>query len=236
MQTSTQSQPPAVIAQTPTQPASINVTGPDGKTQTLQVPQTRREMSDLMARRSQLSDQLESATGRRDGLVEQIRVAPEAAQSGLKAQLAVLDQRIVQLETDLAATGRQLSSASPALIAATEPPSGGRSDDEFAPGAAVGSVSTLMVLAVMWLVTRRRWRKRMKAMGNQRSDQISGDSAQRLVRVEQGMDAIALEVERISEGQRFVTKLLSESQRGIPPVSRIAEMATVPDKGRADKP
>jgi len=33
----------------------------------------------------------------------------------------------------------------------------------------------------------------------------------RLARIEQSVDAIALEVERISEGQRFTTKLLSEN-------------------------
>jgi hypothetical protein len=33
---------------------------------------------------------------------------------------------------------------------------------------------------------------------------------ERLERIEQGMDAIAIEVERVSEGQRFVTRLLSE--------------------------
>jgi hypothetical protein len=32
----------------------------------------------------------------------------------------------------------------------------------------------------------------------------------RLANLEQAMDAIALEIERISEGQRFATKLLSE--------------------------
>ena len=32
----------------------------------------------------------------------------------------------------------------------------------------------------------------------------------RLERIEQAVDAIAVEVERISEGQRFTTKLLSE--------------------------
>ena len=35
----------------------------------------------------------------------------------------------------------------------------------------------------------------------------------RLARLEQAVDAIALEVERISEGQRFTTKLLSEQAR-----------------------
>lgn len=32
----------------------------------------------------------------------------------------------------------------------------------------------------------------------------------RLARIEQGMDAVAVEVERISEAQRFTTRLLSE--------------------------
>jgi hypothetical protein len=35
----------------------------------------------------------------------------------------------------------------------------------------------------------------------------------RLARIEQSIDAIALEVERISEGQRFTTQLLSETSR-----------------------
>lgn len=35
----------------------------------------------------------------------------------------------------------------------------------------------------------------------------------RLERIEQAVDAIAIEVERISEGQRFTTQLLSEGRR-----------------------
>lgn len=38
----------------------------------------------------------------------------------------------------------------------------------------------------------------------------SGDDAKRLERVEQAVDAIAVEVERMSEGQRYVTRLLAE--------------------------
>lgn len=41
---------------------------------------------------------------------------------------------------------------------------------------------------------------------------IFNETAQRLERVEAAVDTIALEIERISEGQRFVTKLLSETQ------------------------
>src|SRR5438477_5459642 len=36
------------------------------------------------------------------------------------------------------------------------------------------------------------------------------DSDQRLMQMQNSIDAIALEVERISEGQRFVTKVLAE--------------------------
>ena len=44
----------------------------------------------------------------------------------------------------------------------------------------------------------------------------SPEVIQRLERMEQAIDAIAVEVERISEGQRFTTKLLSE-QPGVEP-------------------
>jgi hypothetical protein len=39
---------------------------------------------------------------------------------------------------------------------------------------------------------------------------IPGDVSARLQRMEQAIDSIAIEVERISEGQRFTTKLLAE--------------------------
>lgn len=39
---------------------------------------------------------------------------------------------------------------------------------------------------------------------------LPADVAGRLERIEQAVDAVALEVERIAEGQRFTTKLLSE--------------------------
>ncbi|MEO7085861.1 MAG: hypothetical protein ABI442_16770 [Gemmatimonadaceae bacterium] len=38
----------------------------------------------------------------------------------------------------------------------------------------------------------------------------------RLERMEQAIDSIAIEVERIAEGQRFTTKLLAERATGIP--------------------
>lgn len=41
---------------------------------------------------------------------------------------------------------------------------------------------------------------------------LPGDLTQRLERIEQAVDAIAIEVERVSEAQRYTTKLLAESR------------------------
>jgi len=49
-----------------------------------------------------------------------------------------------------------------------------------------------------------------KAEAESKNPQIPPEVMGRLERMEQSIDAIAVEVERISEGQRFTTKLLSE--------------------------
>lgn len=46
-----------------------------------------------------------------------------------------------------------------------------------------------------------------------RQPSLPPEVAARLERMEQALDTIAVEVERISEGQRFTTKLLSERSR-----------------------
>ncbi|MEO7964689.1 MAG: hypothetical protein ABIT38_12380 [Gemmatimonadaceae bacterium] len=55
-------------------------------------------------------------------------------------------------------------------------------------------------------VLRYKERARGSAMGTPQTYEI----ASRLDRMEQAIDSIAVEVERISEGQRFTTRLLSE--------------------------
>lgn len=50
----------------------------------------------------------------------------------------------------------------------------------------------------------RRWDR------NGMEPQLPSDTAARLERIEQAIDAMAVEVERIAEGQRFVTRLMSD--------------------------
>jgi hypothetical protein len=61
-------------------------------------------------------------------------------------------------------------------------------------------------VCVTVIVLARIQAKSTPQVSNARLDEI----AARLERMEQAIDAMAVETERISEGQRFTTKLLSE--------------------------
>ena len=60
---------------------------------------------------------------------------------------------------------------------------------------------------------------------------IPAELTTRLERIEQGIEAMSIEIERISEGQRFTTKLLAEQQRRslAKPTDGAAAAAPVPD-------
>jgi hypothetical protein len=183
----------------------------DDGSQVLQIPTSRADMMALLARRRQISDQLESVTDRRSGLIEQLRTVPEEGRSGLQAQLKVLDSRVVQLENDLGTVGREIAAASPELISMAYEPSGPPSDDSFAQGAAAIGVPLFLVMSAFYFFSRRRWKRQARKAPSALPSALPSADSERLQRLEHGLEAVAIEVERISEGQRFVTKLLSES-------------------------
>lgn len=207
MQTYTQVQTPTPPP-APPPPATFTYVGADGKPQTAAIPQTRDEVRALKAQRDQIADQLENVTDRRAGLVRQLSTTgPDAAKSGLEARIQLLDKRILQLESDLATTGQQLSLASGALVASTEVPPP-QSYDNFEEGMVVGGSMVFGFVVVVFAIRRFfRWRTR----GKRPAPQLGDDATRRLERLENGVDAIAIEIERVSEGQRFVTKLLSDA-------------------------
>lgn len=68
-----------------------------------------------------------------------------------------------------------------------------------------------MAFIIVGLPLARAFARRMDRRGAGTS-QISGEVTAQLTQLNQAVDAIALEVERISEGQRFTTRLLSEQR------------------------
>ena len=227
MQTSTQSPdlaPPAL----PGRPAAVVITQ-DGRTTTINIPRTREEVAALISQREAISDQLENVSDRRHSLSEELTGTPsDVARKGLESRIQVLDRRILQLESDLDATGRQLALAPPNMVASAQmgmdPPDRG---DEFPQGVAVGGTSVLGFCALIYFLSRRKARRhtsRSTPAG------INDESTQRLQRLEQGMEAIAIEIERVSEGQRFVTKLLSQSPQPVPAASNSADPLAIEQK------
>ena len=225
MQTAEQTAP-GTAAEAPTPPPSLTFTiaGPDGKPITLSAPTTIEQMQALQARRQELNNQLSSAANRRAQIASQITATDAGpARTGLEERLKVLDQRIVQLETDISITGQQLANAPGDLAQVAQQASYPQGGDDFEEGVAAGgffvSLAWVAVLAFRW------WRR--KRRGPKPVSKPKDESDQRLERLEQGMDAIAIEIERISEGQRFVTKLLSEASplngRQIAPVEERVE-------------
>jgi len=176
---------------------------------TLPMPRTARDIEALKARREELSNQLTSVDGRRSKLISQLKQTQDpTAISGLQDRLALLDARQLQLESDIQATGQQLTSPAAGLLSSTAGP--------MPFGLQTGQVMTLSVLSILFIffplaigAARAIW-KRSSRPGP--APAVLTESAQRLERLEASVDAIAIEIERISEGQRFVTKLLSEGQ------------------------
>ena len=69
------------------------------------------------------------------------------------------------------------------------------------------------------------WTIRRRAPAVTSSDGVQRIES-RLTEMQQSLDAVAIEVERISEAQRFATKLLSERGVGAPEVNGVRDSAS----------
>lgn len=200
-------QEPSIIVGVP----QITVGGPPGsQTITIPMPRTAADIDALKARRDELSNQLQSVDSRRSKLINQLKQTADAtATQGLEARLALLDARQLQLESDIQLTGEQLTSPSAGVIASTAAPpvfAGLRSKDLM-------TLSVLSIVLVFFPLAVGAARAALKKANRPGPPAAAFmETAQRLEHLEASVDAIAIEIERISEGQRFVTKLLSESQ------------------------
>lgn len=71
---------------------------------------------------------------------------------------------------------------------------------------------TIMIATLAQAIASSIGKRRSKDL----PDATLANIEDRLSHIEQGIDAMAVEVERISEGQRFTTKLLSERHAETP--------------------
>lgn len=202
---------PAVAPPTAPQAITTIQTTPSGAVQ-ISTPQpmrplSSREMAAIRERRSDISRQLTSTMERREDLIGELKDAPADAAPGLLAQIRVLDERIIRIEQDMEASGQMLRTGMTVDNGTTlvAPREFGRSDD----AERVASMTAMVLLPVLLIYMVARFRRRRRR-GNA-SESTSVDQDARMERLEQAVDAIALEIERVGESQRYQTKVLAEA-------------------------
>jgi DNA repair exonuclease SbcCD ATPase subunit len=165
----------------------------------------------MQAQRQELRDQLEQLEEKREELQEQIR---ENRNQGL--DISGLEGRVKETDLRISAVDQQLALADAAVAKAAavpgaivpEPP---RDFEDHGPPDGAFVVGGLFVVFVMMPVAlafaRRLWKRGTSAVAA-----IPADLAERLRGIEQAIESMALEVERIGEGQRFMTRVLTEQR------------------------
>jgi hypothetical protein len=91
----------------------------------------------------------------------------------------------------------------------------------------LGIVGTIFIGAPIAIALARNMMRRPKAV----AAAPNPENTQRMERLEQAVDAISIEIERVSEGQRYMTKLLTEgSAPALSVGQRSAEPVRLPDR------
>ena len=175
-------------------------------------PMTRADFEALLAKKKELSNQLISAQGRREDVANSLENAQGTSRTGLEQRLQVLDNRLAQLETDIGVNGQALASAPAALVAEQAVDGGGGRDNNFDKlnSGQLTAISIVFTLAVMMPLAIASARTMLRRASRPAPSPQILESAARLERMEQAIDAVAVEMERVSEGQRFVTQLLAK--------------------------
>jgi hypothetical protein len=230
---------PTLVPQTPQAPAApaspaaparlprVIGAGPDGLGQ-LELLQAQgaalnRQLAGLRVQRSFLDRQARDAGGGSE------RAAIDANRANLDVQIAQAQADLDNVRAQVAAHENVPLSRVGQSGQVSQPPL--RQARTVDPEMIIGmSFALLMVIVVPMSIAyaRRVWRGKPQPTAP-RTDEI----APRLDRLEHAVDAIAIEIERISEGQRFVTKVLAERPTATAPAPVIARTDAV-DGGLPD--
>lgn len=204
--------PAPTAPQAPSAPkVTITVPGANGAVHTY----TTADIDALRARKEVLSRQMHSADSRRREVQRSLKGAVGADKAGLEQRLGVLDARIARLEQEIDENSSQLASLDVARVSGAStgprwsPDAGARLSMNAVPVAIVFVLFVLSPLALS--LSRAIWKRGAQPY----AAPAHPDTTARLERMEQAIESIAIEIERVSEGQRFVTRVMSESRAGM---------------------
>jgi hypothetical protein len=163
----------------------------------------------LKAQRDELNGQLEGLQSTRQQINNELEDMPSSApqRPGLEARLKEVDARISAVDQMIAGNSAQIAQAAATPGAVVERPPTiiqGPPEDAYVLG---GLFMLIVFLPLSIALARRIWRRSAAVV-----TAFPRELADRLSRMEQAVEATAVEVERIGEGQRFLTRLFTESE------------------------
>ena len=161
------------------------------------------------AQRRELSNQLDELQSTRREITSQMEdvSAGSTEQKALETRITDIDSRIATVDHMLASNAAQIAQAAAIPGAVVEAP---RVIDQGPPEEAYVLGGLFMILVFFPLsvaLARRIWRRSAAVVTS-----FPREVTERLSRMEQAVEATAVEVERIGEGQRFLTRLFTEGE------------------------
>ncbi|MEP6763239.1 MAG: hypothetical protein ABJB66_02960 [Gemmatimonadaceae bacterium] len=161
-----------------------------------------------------IQDQLSDARSTRNRITGELTndQTQGADRSGLEARLKTVDGRIADLDKALA-SAQSTQSAAAGVPGAMIDPNNTPRDHSIQPDDAAGvaaAIFTVLAFPLVIAYARRIWRRSAKVTVT-----LPPEMAARMQAMEEAIESVAVEVERIGEGQRFMTQALAASPRGI---------------------
>lgn len=161
------------------------------------------------AQRNVLTDQLEDLESTRDAIARNLlQVSAGSPERGiLEGRLAEVNKQISVVDGMLAANSASLAQAAAVPGAVVEPPRiirQGPPEEAYVLG---GIFMVIVLLPLSIALARRIWKRGVTTITN-----FPRELGERLSRMEHALEATSLEVERIGEGQRFLTRLLTDAE------------------------
>ncbi len=202
-------QPPAP----PTPPSAPAPTGVLAGGQTYSPDLAALVLEGARAKRSELKNQLDQLEDKRGDLRNELNSDEMRAElrPGIEARIKEIDVRISDLDAQIAKADVAVAEAIQTPGATTEPPTPPRNGPPEEVFIVVPVVFTMFVLfPIAFAYSRRLWKKAATVIGP-----VPQEVRDRLDQLGDAVDSIAIEVERIGEGQRFVTKVMTENGRAL---------------------
>jgi hypothetical protein len=173
------------------------------------VPSPSAIYEGFRAQRNELTNQLDDLEGTRRDITRQLNeVGPASPErKGLEDRLTEVDGRIKAVDQMLAGNAAQLAQASAIPGAVVEHPREiptGPPEEAFVLG---GLFMIVVFFPLSVAFARRIWRRSAAVVTS-----FPRELTDRLQRLEEMSEATSLEVERIGEGQRFLTRLFTEGE------------------------